>query len=117
MVQAVSTLDAPQTRVLMVATALRSTIHFLVPVNLVSMATPVNTLANLVTMVTTAARNASAQNTAVAIVVNAFADRAFMGSTVNKFAALGILGTTVPSDVSVKMVHHVTLGQGPAAVC
>lgn len=111
MVQAVSTLDAPQTRVLMAATALRSTIHFLVPVNLVSMATPVNTLANLVTMVTTAARNASAQNTAVAIVlmVNAIADRAIMGSTVNKFAALSILGTTVPRDVSVKMVHHVTL--------
>ena len=111
MAPAVNTLAVPQTHASMVGNAQRATVPSLVPVNLVTMVTPVNTLANLVTMVTIAAKNVSAQNMGVAIapLVTATADRAIMGSTANKFAVLGILATTVPRDVSARMVESVIL--------
>ena len=107
----VNTLVVPRTHAAMVGAAQRATAPSLVPVNLVTMVTPVNTLANLVTMVTIAAKNVSARNMVVvtAPLVTATADRVIMGSTANKFAALGILGTTAPRDVSARMVQPVTL--------
>ena len=111
MAPAVNTLAVSRTHATMVGTAQRATAPSLVPVNLVTMVTPVNTLANLVTMVTIAANDVSAQSMGVAIapLVTATADRAIMGSTVKKFAVLGILATTVPRDVSARMVESVTL--------
>lgn len=111
MAPAVNTLAVPRIHAAMVGTAQRATVPSLVPVNLVTMVIPVNTLANLVTMVTIAAKNASARNVGVAIapLVTATANRAIMGSTVNKFAVLGILATTVPRDVSARMVESVTV--------
>ena len=111
MAPAVNTLAVPRTHAAMVGTAQSATVHSLVPVNLVTTVTAVNTLANPVTMVTIAAKNVSAQSVGVAIapLVTATADRAIMGSTANNSAVLGILATTAPRDVSARMVESVTL--------